>query len=69
MSKPAVSAKRLQTMEKKLRGNSLADVRKVGPVMYPAPNLELIGATPLDDADLVFGPSSAARTGAKRLAA
>jgi len=30
MPKRPVSVKRLQTMEKKLRGNSIADLRKVG---------------------------------------
>ena len=33
MPKRPVSVKRLQTMEKKLRGNSIADLRKVGQVI------------------------------------
>jgi len=35
MPKRPVSVKRLQTMEKKLRGNSIADLRKVGQATDP----------------------------------
>ena len=35
MPKRPVSVKRLQTMEKKLRGNSIADLRKVGQCIEP----------------------------------
>ena len=38
MPKRPVSVKRLQTMEKKLRGNSIADLRKVGRGAIMRPN-------------------------------